>query len=104
MKVIQKANCNNAPKNQKVADMTQAILKNDKEYVNEYFEAGFDALNLPKLSNVDEVTIHSAISHGKAASSLSSYTIDGKIFYIGMFLEFTTHKAEAYKEIIVTEG
>ena len=40
MKVIQQANCNNSPKNQKVADMTQAILTADKEYVNTYFEAG----------------------------------------------------------------
>lgn len=104
MKVIQQANCNNSPKNQKVADMTQAILTADKEYVNTYFEAGLNTLNLPKLADIAEVTILTAISHGKSASSLSVYTKNNVEHYIGMFFEFTTHKAESYKEIIVTEG
>lgn len=104
MKIIQEANCNNSPKNQKVADMTQAILTADKEYVNSYFEAGLNTLDLPKLANIAEITILTAISHGKSASSLSVYTKNNVKHYIGMFFVFTTHKAEAYKEIIVTEG
>ena len=104
MKVIQQANCNNSPKNQTAADMTYSILTYDKDNVNARFETGFDSLNLPDLSEVDEVVIVTAVSHGKSATSLSVYMKDDVSHYVGMFFEFTTHKAEAFKEIIVTEG
>ena len=104
MKQIQQANCNNSPKNQTVADMTHSILTSDTDTVNARFEAGFDSLKLPDLSEVDEAVIVTAISHGKSATSLSVYKKDGVIHYIGMFFEFTTLKAESFKEIIVTEG
>lgn len=102
MKVNQEANCNNAPKNLKVAKMTEAILKADKDFVNNHFENGYDAISLPDFSNVQEITIQSAISHGKSASSLCVYQSESGTKQVGMFFEFTTHKAEAYKTVIVT--
>lgn len=102
MKVNQEANCNNAPKNLKVAKMTEAILNADKVFVNNHYESGYDAISLPDFSNVEEITIQSAISHGKSASSLCEYQSESGPKHVGMFFEFTTHKAEAYKTVIVT--
>lgn len=102
MKVTQIANCNNAPKNQKVADMVHAILAGDNSTVNELYEPGISSVKLHSLDEVEEVTIDVAISHGKSASCLCSYELDGKTHYIGFFLEFSTHKAESYSSIIVT--
>lgn len=102
MKVHQKANCKNAPKNLKVAEMTEAILRQDKDFVNKWFEAGFDAIELPNFNGVDEITILQAISHGKSASSLCEYLVNDDKKQLGMFFEFTTHKAESFQTIIVT--
>lgn len=102
MKVLQKANCKNAPKNLKVAEMTEAILNADKEFVNAHYEPKIEAIDLPNLSAVDEITILQAISHGKSASSLCEYKLKDETKQLGMFFEFTTHKAEAYKTVIVT--
>ncbi|MFC3901234.1 hypothetical protein [Aliicoccus persicus] len=102
MKVYQEANCKNAPKNLKVAEMTEAILKQDKDVVNDLYEAGLDSIEFPNLDDVEEITILQAISHGKSASSLCEYVVRGEKKQLGMFFEFTTHKAEAYKTVILT--
>lgn len=104
MKVTQRANCKNAPKNQKVADMVFAILSQDEITVNEKFEEGLESIQLPSLDKVNEVLIEVAISHGKSSSCLCSYTLNNENRYIGFFLEFTTHKAETFNEIIVTNN
>lgn len=103
MNIIIGANCKNSPKNLKVAEMTQAILEADKKRVDSLYEEGFDAIKLPDLSKIDEVMILTAISHGKSASSLCQYTLDDTSRHIGMFFEFTTHKAERYSTIIVMQ-
>lgn len=103
MKIIVGANCKNSPKNLKVTEMTQAVLQADKKMVDSLYEEGFDALKLPDLSQIDEVRILTAISHGKHASNLCQYTADGAIRHIGMFFEFTTHKAEKYSTILVMQ-
>lgn len=102
MKVNQEANCKNAPKNLKVAEMTEAILNHDTDTVNERYEAGLDSIELPNFDGVEEITILQAISHGKSASSLCEYVVKGEKKQLGMFFEFTTHKAEAYKTVILT--
>lgn len=104
MKVSQNANCKNAPKNQKVADMVYAILAGDAPFVQEKYEGGLDGVKLPALEGVEEISIDVAISHGKSASCLCSYQLDDTERHIGFFLEFTTHKAEAYRTIIVTSN
>ncbi|MBG9988310.1 hypothetical protein HZY88_04870 [Aerococcaceae bacterium DSM 111176] len=102
MRVLQQANCKNAPKNQKVADMAYAILAGDESFVNEKFADGLASIKLPPLDDVDEISVDIAISHGKSASCLCSYELEGQTRHIVFYLEFTTHKAEAYASIIVT--
>ena len=101
MKIVHQVNCNNAPKNKTVTKVTEAILKRDQDVVNEYYLNQFDSLTYPELNNIDEITIVSAMSHGKSASSLCEYYNQNKKKYIGMFFEFNTFKAQKFKEIII---
>lgn len=102
MKVTQKANCKNSPKNQTVADFVHALLTGDETFVNEKYDAGIESVGLPPLENVKEITIDSAISHGKEAACLCTYNLNEKTHHIGFFLEFTTPKATAFASIVVT--
>ena len=66
------------------------------------YDAGIESVGLPPLENVKEITIDSAISHGKEAACLCTYNLNEKTHHIGFFLEFTTHKATALASIVVT--
>ncbi|TDM12884.1 hypothetical protein [Macrococcus lamae] len=104
MKVIQKANCNNSPKNQTIADLVKSILLGDELSINNIYAPGLASINLPEFKNIDEMIIETAISHGKVGSSLCSYQVDNAEKYIGFFIEFKTHKAKDVSQIIVTAG
>lgn len=104
MDVILAANCKNAPKNQKVADMVYAILTNDETTIKEKYDGNSEEIKLPSFDGVEEISIDIAISHGKAASCICSFEKNGEDQYLGFFLEFRTHKAETFSSIIVTHS
>lgn len=117
MKINSQPDCGNAPKRELVKDLTVYFASYDLDKVMEYMDdqvtwtlVGDDPVvgkeqfraELEKMSGnkVQELTIHSVITHGKEAAVNGEMRMqDGQVYEFSDFYEFTSAAAKKAKSI-----
>ena len=103
--------CGNAPKMERVIELTVALAKNDLSLIEENVRQDFNwkiigedesfsliniAFGLEKWSNVSKLTIENALSHGNGAMCEGELLLEnGKILYFCNVVKFVSTAKDA---------